>query len=147
MSNYVFVFDLKKVSHFNSSSQKKTGKNPLLANRKQGQGTSIRMTFMEYEQTKYSQVLLKGLHRPTIKGLYSGQIRLVDRLQKTTVDCSRDFIYILNMSNPGAKKIHEKTLEEHFFNMRTSHGKEFGILLTTEPTLQQLIIVVFYFKS
>ena len=30
-----------------------------------------------------------GLHRPTIKGLYCGQIWLVDELQKTAVDCNR----------------------------------------------------------
>ena len=50
---------------------------------------------MDYGQTKYSQVLpgtiyYLGLHRPTIKGLYySGQIWLVDELQKTAVDCNR----------------------------------------------------------
>ena len=49
---------------------------------------------MDYGQMKYSQVLpgtiyYWRLYRPTIKGLYSGQIWLVDELQKTAVDCNR----------------------------------------------------------
>ena len=30
-----------------------------------------------------------GLHRPTIKGFYIGQIWLVDELQKNDIDCNR----------------------------------------------------------
>ena len=46
------------------------------------------------DREKRSQVLpgttyYLGLHRPTIKGLYSGQIWLVDEIQKNSVDCSR----------------------------------------------------------
>ena len=46
---------------------------------------------MDYRQTKYSQELpgttyYLGLHR---QGLYSGQIWLVNELQKTAVDCNR----------------------------------------------------------
>ena len=53
---------------------------------------------MDFGQKKDSQVLpgtiyYWGLHRPTIKGLYSRQIWLVDELQKTTVDCNKG-IYI-----------------------------------------------------
>ena len=58
---------------------------------------------MDYGQTKYSPLLLGTtcyLHRPTIKGLYSEQICLVDEFQKTAVDCNRDFIYIVNMTKP-----------------------------------------------
>ena len=49
---------------------------------------------MNYGQTKYSKVLpgtiyYLELYRSTIKGLYSGQIWLVDELQKTAVDCNR----------------------------------------------------------
>ena len=49
---------------------------------------------MNYGQTKYSKVLpgtiyYLVLYRSTIKGLYSGQIWLVDELQKTDVDCNR----------------------------------------------------------
>ena len=51
---------------------------------------------MDYGQTKYSQALpgttyYFGLHWPTIKGLYSGQIWLVDELQKTAVDCNMGY--------------------------------------------------------
>ena len=50
---------------------------------------------MDYRQTKYSQVLhgttdYLGLHRPTIKGLYS-----YIELQKTAEDCNRG-LYIHN---------------------------------------------------
>ena len=66
-------------------------------------GTSIRKTIMDYGQTKYSRVLpgtiyYLGLHRPMIKELYSGQIWLVDELQKTAVDC------IVNMTKPGTNR-------------------------------------------
>ena len=45
------------------------------------------------DRRNYSRVLPGtmynlGLHRPTIKG-HSGQIWLVDELQKTAVDCKR----------------------------------------------------------
>ena len=54
---------------------------------------------MDYGQTKDSKVLPEttfylGLHRPTLKGLNSEQIWLVDELQKTAVDCNkRLYIY------------------------------------------------------
>ena len=56
---------------------------------------------MDYGQTKYSQVLPGTtkdctVHRPTIKGLYSGPIYdLVDELQKTAIDFNRR-LYIHN---------------------------------------------------
>ena len=48
---------------------------------------------MYYGETNDSQVLpgttpYLGLHRPTVKGLYSGQIRLGDEWKKTAVDCN-----------------------------------------------------------
>ena len=45
-----------------------------------------------------------GLHKPKIKGLYSGQIRLVDELQKIAVDCNRGLYYIVNMTKPGTER-------------------------------------------
>ena len=54
-----------------------------------------------------------GLHGPTIRGLYSGQIWLVDELQKTALECNRG-LYI--------------------HNTRTRHGYK----MSTKPTLQQL---------
>ena len=63
---------------------------------------------MAYGQMKYSPVLPGTiyswrLYRPTIKGLYSGQIWLVDELQKTDTVIG-DFIYIVNMAKPGTNR-------------------------------------------
>ena len=73
---------------------------------------------MDNGKTKCSQALPRttyylGLHRPTIKKLYSGQIWLVDELQKTALECNRG-LYI--------------------HNTRTRHGYK----MSTKPTLQQL---------
>ena len=46
-------------------------------------------------ESSIARNFLLKLHRPTIKGLYSGQILLLDELQKSAVD----FIYIVNMPN------------------------------------------------
>ena len=81
---------------------------------------------MDYEQTKYSQVLpgtiyYLGLHRPTINGLYR-QMWRVDELQKKLL--YGNFIYIVNLTEPlkNTKKYMKKTLEErtkfyHFAHM------------------------------
>ena len=45
-----------------------------------------------------------GLHRPTIKD-YSGQIRLVNKLQFTVLQTVKgNFIYIMNMTKPQTNK-------------------------------------------
>ena len=60
---------------------------------------------MDYGQTRDSQVLpglLTGPHRPTIKGLYRGQIRLVNELQKKLLlTVIGDFVHIVNITKPG----------------------------------------------
>ena len=48
-----------------------------------------------------AQELLTTEDWPTIKGLYSGQIWLVDELQKAPEDCNREPIYIVKMTKPG----------------------------------------------
>ena len=65
---------------------------------------------MDFGQKKDSQVLpgtnyYLGLHRPTIKGLYSGQIWLVDELQKKLLlTVIRDFINIVNITKPRTNR-------------------------------------------